>query len=682
MLKNKGQVSMFIVIGIIILIVSIFLFVNSNTDIFVSFESQMKNDIDEAVKTCIEDSADSGVFMLGFQGGYINIDSRFIPPNSPDHLDLGGIYIPNWDSEDGNIPTIESMKGELDEYIHNNSLGCIKNRLRDLNDMYDIEFVEELDIDSQINKESVSIEVNFPVRYSEKNSEKKSIIEDYYVSLDSVPLGDLYDLAVEIYNLEEGDYFLEELTLDQIYSASDYSNPKSSMPSEGIDFRCGQVPWTIFQLKQNLINLNNHNFKYLYIDGTYPKDDVFDANLNEEFGTYGLREYYESSITGYTQQLRNPKRSFSNYRADFMLPVPYGLERSTFGMKDIFREFEVSPSDGNIVKPIKIEVAGSSKIPIPCIQTYHHLYTLDYDILARLEDKSDDGTGYVFQFPLRVNIEKNNPKESVPSYITNLRPDRANNDVYCSNESRIYPMKVYVEDEEGNTLEGVNISYRCISYQCDMGSTEKPRYGFNPNLVRENSESRLETNFPFCVGGTIIANKPGYHEAKVRADTTMTENEVEDASGCPECVDIEMLRVKEYDITRNTFFAKSIDGSGSNWIYDEDDGFVFMTLSNEKYGFESEVIVPVYEGYMDKLKLLAGNEYYYNVTVLYADKDYNLRGMLEIENWNPQMQRGNNLEVVIPKSSAPIDEDNFMDYHTRSQKLVSNPMSGYGITII
>ena len=75
---------------------------------------------------------------------------------------------------------------------------------------------KELVIETKIDKENIVVDANLPIRFKEINAEETYTVADYFVKLDAVRLGDIYELAAQIYNLEESTNFFEELTLEQI----------------------------------------------------------------------------------------------------------------------------------------------------------------------------------------------------------------------------------------------------------------------------------------------------------------------------------------------------------------------------------------------------------------------------------------------------------------------------------
>lgn len=671
MLNKKAQVSVFIVISAIIVLVGVFLFFNSQFDFFVDKETQLKNQVTEAIESCVEESALRGVFLLGFQGG--NIELTEIERTDPTrHLDIG-FKIPNWDSERGGVPTILSMESELNDYVLTDSLVCIERNLESLEVALDIEYdPENFEVFSSINTQNVVVEADFPVSFSEINREEIYLVESIYLNIENTRLGDLYELAYQIYDLESSTYLFEELILDQIYSASDYSQREVSMPSEGISLTCSPQVWTLDILKSNLANLNNNNFKYLQFVGTEYIQDVFDANLNAEYDSEDLRDYFYNN---YVYDLPETRDSFANYRVDVTMPA-YN-QGDSYSRIFAFREFDVTPRNGQIVKPLNMKVGLGSKIPVPCVQIYSHKYTLDYDLMIRLTDTNEDGGAFFFQFPLRVNVENNNPKTRI-----NLEPNpndmlTATNDAFCSDEQLQYPVQVYARDIINNEdLSEVNISYKCINLQCDLGKTDRP---FFQGVERQGAVPRLEANFPYCIGGRVIAEARGYHQVP---PTELLNTNEELIGRDPTFVyDVELIPTKRFDVNEGTFLAVSRETQLGSRVYTEDDGFFYLGIESRAYDYESFAIWPnEQDGFLDHIDLLDSEDVLYNISVYYVGPNNEFKGFMELTNQSFDVRSGNTLEVTVPSVETEITEDTYIEFLEYSEQIAGEGF--YGIRLI
>ncbi len=650
---KKSQISIFIIIGIILIIVSVFLLTKGNYNIFVSHDSKLKNQVSDVVKNCIEKNANEGVFLLGAQGGYINV-------NSPNYKIPGtyiniGFKIPDWDSNTGKIPTIKSMQNELNNYILNHSTSCIVENLKEMRKYFNISIDGKLRVNSTINPDNVVILAQLPIKFNEKNSKNVLSIQNYYVKLDPLRLGTMFNLASEIFNLEASTNFLEELTLDQIESASDYSHPSMSMPSEGMTISCAPRYWTIPELKRTLANLNNNNFRYIQFEGTYPKTMRYNVEFNKKDKTKQYEKYYQKY---YTFKLPNEENGFKSIMVNIVMPSEEVINNSGYFEKYPYRVFKVTPSFGMIVKPIKMKIPMTSKIPIPCIQIYHELYTLDYDLVVSLVDYSSDGGHYTFRFPLRVVIKDNNPKQYTQQPILGQRPT-ATNEKFCSNQSRKYRVPVFVTDANtGDLLSGVNISYKCINLECNLGSTHKST---NPYAI--NSQPKLDTKFPFCFGGSIIASKKGYATKSYRPD----KDPYKFGNNSISYYEISLIPTKTFALNRFTFYSYYIENKMGHRVYEDSNEEVYISIENKKNNFESDAIFPSDKRF-EQLTFLKG-KYKYNVSIIYVDANGDLRGMYEKQNVLLNPESGNTIRIIFPSSTKKIDDKSYLSFYKTMNEL-------------
>ena len=659
--SKKSQVTIFIVIGVILVIVMAFL-ISSNTDLLVSRDTKIKNQISDIVKSCIDDSGRRGAFLLGFQGGVIEISDQI--KANPNYYTDFGYKIPNWDSERIGIPTINSMTKELTNFVKSNALTCINSNLKSLEDHYKINNSNELDLNVEINDENIILLGNLPIIFNEINSDEIFRVDDFYVKLDGIRLGSLFKLATDIITKERSTHFYEELVLDQIYSASDYSDRKHSMPSEGMSLSCVPQVWTINQLKQTLAALNNNNFNYLYFEGTYPIKDKLEK-LDKNY-----QKYYNAH---YNIKLNNNDNTYKNFQVNTIMPSSDISGSKNYFQRYPYRTFKVSPNSGEIVKPTKMKVdISGGKMPIPCVQIYHHVYDLDYDLIIKIVDKNEDGSNFFFQFPMRIMIKNNNPKILGDTTVPTPKINQRQKD-YCETKNLKYPLQVYAKDTKTDEfISGVNLSYTCINANCkNIGVTKKPMY--RQGIIRQDSIPYSKENYPFCIGGLIKGEKEGYHFGTLRVDTT--KDNLLNTQGT---YDINMIPTLKYKIDKSTFLMINKETKQGTRVYSKSDGYVLLSIENKDLQFNSFVTYPN-EGYFDTLTLLDDDSINYTATAMFIDANQNLRGILEYDNWKPDLSGGNELQITIPSSISSIDE-NFLDFYNYMNSVKNdNP---YGIKLI
>jgi len=652
-MEKKAQISIFIIIGIILVIVTSFFIYNSDFEFFVSHDTKLKNQVSTIVKDCIYKSANTGTFILGQQGGYISIPSEIA--NNPTKYILVGSKIPNWDVQNGNIPTIDSMQQELTNYVQEQSFSCIEHNVKDLENVFDIKLGDKFEVISTINDNNIVIEATYPITFNEKNSEEILNVEDYTVTLKDLRLGDLYSLAVSVYNTQAEERVFESLTLEQIRTSNDYSS-SLSVPTEGMMFSCGKRVWTYPQLKSNIANLNNRNFKYLQFEGTSSKGELLRMNLNATGKYEAYKPYYDNL---YRVDLDNVKPTYQNFDVNVMMPVARSTDRRSIFFKYPFRTFEVTPSDGQIVQSMDMDVDVGTKIPIPCIQLFHHLYDLDYDLVVQLKDKTIDNdiqNNFVFQFPVRVQIKNNEPKKAnIPKILT--EEPTVNKNSYCNNDSYQYPLMVLTTDNNDNPISDVNVKYQCVNLKCDMGITKKKQ------TIGGGGKPELITDYPYCIGGQVIGEKEGYHKESVRVDTDSSLLNRETFVG-NNLVELKLTPLKSFNINspENFLIVQKETGQGLR-VYDENDGAVLVQIENRGRNFESTAIWPNDGEFLNKLEFLDEENVDYNLSVYYMNKDNDLRGMLEMQNWTPQIHSGNKIQFIVPGTQNTISEDDYINFY-------------------
>ena len=678
MLK-KAQISIFVIISIVVVFVGAFLFFNDNYNVFYSPENQMASDLRAHVDSCVKTQAEQGVFLLGFQGGYIEIPpaiennpERRLVFSSNGNIQNNTMSMPNWDSELGGVPTRDSMEEELEEHISTNAQGCIESNFDAYSSNYNLNYsFENFSNQVTINDENVEVNINFPVKFNEIRGDIDSQIESSYVNLEDTPLGNLHSLAIEIYNLEQQTYVFEELVMDQIYSSGEESSEETSMPTEGMTFSCNPQIWTKTELKETLAELNNNNFKYLYFEGTRSIEERFSANLDGELED--LQDYYEGN---YIHQLPSTKPAYQNYEVNVRMPTSRFTGSTGYFNAYPYRTFEVTPSDGEVVRPLDIDLGGTN-IPIPCMQIFHHLYTLDYDLLVQLREYSDGEEGLLFQYPQRIEIEDNAPKEKPETSITPDEPTTATDENFCAQENRNTQATFYVQDVVSQEyLSGANVSYNCISLSCDVGETQKPTYGF-VERTRPDAIPKINTTIGYCNGGTLEVEKEGYHQ--IGQDQRIVAGNSQKIKP----VTAEMVPTKEFPVGATTLTATTYNSCQSD---KRNEGQFYISVENQGYDFESQAFYPrTTQGYMDTITLLEKPNTPYNISIIYTKEGGEPYGLLEYENKVLDYERGNRLDIDIPIAENALGENNFINYFDDVENVLSNdytcPGLSFGINI-
>jgi len=140
-----------------------------------------------------------------------------------------------------------------------------------------------------------------------------------------------------------------------------------------------------------------------------------------------------------------------------------------------------------------------------CINSYHFTYDAIFPVEIIITDPSAfDNRGLSFRFAVPVMIDHN--KGNRRDFAISIYEDPEADSDYCAAREKKTTI-IYAKDRRQKTedIYGANITFECMdNIQCYLGQT-KPEAG----------TYRLEANLPsFCRPGTLIAEKPGYQDAK------------------------------------------------------------------------------------------------------------------------------------------------------------------------
>jgi len=251
---------------------------------------------------------------------------------------------------------------------------------------------------------------------------------------------------------------------------------------------------TIYEKEQSEMFLENYAVDtlrlYAPVDGvemtcaplTWSADDVFDK-LQEaiEVNTLSLK------IKGGDYSLTKKENEYFVIDADVDADVRFVNSR------DWASGFEVEPVDGSILISKPIGNQPGLGILGFCYVSYHFVYNVKYPVLVQVYSGDE-----IFQFPVAVVLQGNKPRESLDVDAVEIESPEL-----CEYKNTVVNVKTY--DTKLNSVES-NISYECFSQVCSIGET---------------IGGELESAFPQCVNGYIVAKSDGFKETKYLQSTTI-----------------------------------------------------------------------------------------------------------------------------------------------------------------
>ncbi len=474
-MQKSGQVTLFIIIGIVLLVVSAGVFYVSQLTKQTAFEKEAIKatvvpeqfvPVQQFVTGCVESTLNEATTILGLQGGFITIPTKpylYTKDKLLDHLEIfpgGSLRVPYWyyktenNLQTVNVPTRKNMELALSNYIENNLDYCLKGLDAFSAVGYSFEISNKKTITTSITEETVQTVVDFPITAELKGIKFK--IPRHYASI-KIPLGRLYNLATTLFKKENEDLIFEEKTLD-------FLTVYDEIPFSGTDFDCKRKLWLKSETSKNLKNVlaaNIENFKI--------------KNTNYEAKE---QKYYELDLG------QKDKDVTATFRYSQNWPL----------------ELEISPSNGDLLKgdPVISEFKDATKFlsTLFCLNNYHFVYDLAYPILVTLSKE-----GYTFQFAFVVIIDNNQPrKDLIALEPLDIAPDICKNAITPIN---VYTYKITADDSL-EPLPDASVSIKCLTTICDLGRA---------------TDGVLRTNAPQCLNALITGNKEGYNNAKKTAST-------------------------------------------------------------------------------------------------------------------------------------------------------------------
>jgi hypothetical protein len=431
-ISKKGQVTIFIVLGIILVAGIVLYYVFRGG--FTGTVSKNFQSAEDAYKSCITERVKSGIKLLGEQGGYIYteelpFESGSIYAPSSSQLDFGGAGVPYWFYVSGNnvvkeqIPTKSQMVSELERFISESMRDC---NFKNFNDDGIFIDVDSGNVEVEIKDNSVEVVLDNNVYFfSEDNT--SAVVSEHKISVAS-KIGKFYDLAQGIYDTQSRVKFLDNYALDTL---------TLNAPTVGFEEGCVPKVFNFANIRQNISDALVENIQFVKISGDYylNSDDYFVVD---------------------------------DMKTDESVDFVYFSDWPT--------KIEIYGDD--VVEPVGLQ-PGMNALGF-CFVEYQLIYDLMFPVLIQVHDDEE-----FFQFPVIVMIERNQVRNS-----TNIGEFVGEEEVICKN--RNHDMKIGVSDLNGNPV-AATLSYSCLGERCYLGETKSgPLQTKIPVCINGYIEARAE----------------------------------------------------------------------------------------------------------------------------------------------------------------------------------------------
>ncbi len=630
---RRGQVTIFIILGIVALL-SIILIIAIKTQVVTFKPGEIipteKNRIEQLITSCITNVGENAVRTLGQQGGYLTIPSQ-IADNANLYLQTSPVSdLPYWAYGENTLyPSLEDIKTQLDHELEQKLHNCVFE-LGKL-DSYDVEERSPITGNTEIVESKIIFNVHWDLLVKDKNGEIVTEVANHVAESD-IKLKHAYDLSRRILDVELRDLKLEDLTQDLI------ALEHKDLPVAGFEVSCAPKRWPLDKVKQTLKDLLRVNLAQLKVKGT---------NINQ----------YPADLPYYQNHY------FWNLGDD----VSYGDELSVvFTFDDNYPfTFDVSPRSGNALRSNSFG-QHNSLLSFFCMQSWKFTYDVSFPVVVRVHDET---TGYDFKSSFTVHLHHNIPnRKDTPHQGTAVVFGTYDNDQFCQAGTVPFTFKTYqlVNNNEGvysrTPLEGADISYNCLQYQCD--AIAQTQYDF----AGMGDVAATRTNVPLCGGAIVRASKDGYKEDWKRV-VSNPDGEVE-----LELIPLEAFPLSNVEIVTHQFTSSSQIGPAQKL---SDDVTAFISFyydgnmtSRDPFSSHFHDVKTIISSSLDpeisqkqELQFLAQADFTYPLEVLLLKGGISDEGGGEViggykGNWTVVWNQLENTHKIVIHTLVPTDTSN------------------------
>ena len=680
---KKGQITIFIIAGILILLSFILFFIIRQriSDMAIGREVELTEKklpsyvlpIKNFVELCIEQNLEQGLKLIEEHGGYItnDLDGEWEPDitatemNALEFAPNTGYYIPYWwylespnyctsgctfssmmpplckSPSDCEFAGPNSIENKLENYIITKLKSCLNDFQNFEEEGYEIHYLSDIETDLLLRNTDVIANVNMPLEIK-KDGISYSMSDFQY----SVPtyIKELYYLARNITQYEVDTCFLD--TAVRYY----YSYYK------GLDVENGDLPPT------GDITIATHDISIWILDDGTPncvksilKEKTMNAvrllgvgntmgyvpvELDEEIEDYDERQAI------YDQMVIYPFKEFHDVSVSF----------SYFPWWDTY--LNIQPNEGGILMPDQFTSAegvygtvSALLEDIIVMRRYDFSYDYSFPVLMEIRKDYPNGKVEIFRVALEGNIRANDcfTTDTDLSYVV------SGEGLACNQNQLVNDIMIRVTDEEdfNEKIEDARVTF-FAGQTCDLGFTDE--YGV------------LNAKYPETHGGFFIIRKDGYISKIIQQPFNDIEN-------------VELKKYEEFDIDvlKYRINVESSDTDGDKEYLNtfslspvpyeiSDGGTIFIVVERipdeiDPLGdFDKQVIIFGKEKLDQKLKLIPGN---YRVKVTYiSDDTYTIKKHCK--------------HICIKKALQihKCDEDHNKEYFKLPEKDIDLPITG------
>ena len=591
--KKRGQITMFIVIGIIVLLTYFTLSYYKRESIPETELIQPELiPVQQYVQSCTKTIAREAIEIIGLNGGYISFP-HWIQNNPNSYLKLTPIQEfknPYWwyDGEEA-IPPLDFIAKQIEDYTKAEIGNCINN-FSAFHEQYDIIELETFNVIAEIGEDDVTVKTIYPIEVKDKFNKTLAQLQNFPVTI-PIRLKKTYELAKTIMERENKDYFIEKKAIDLISMDDD------EIPTSGFELKCGKKQWEMNKVEKKLKQLLEANLPYIKIKGT-------------EFNTDSIITPYQLQDTNPFHELNTYNNSYYNYH--------YIWDISDTSYKNMHVSFNYDskwdmklyarPNKGKYLQSNSQN--GGDVLSLLCFNLWHFTYDAIFPVkVTVVDDKTNKNDRYSFTFAFKAQINHNTPDRTNFAIQAFETRDTYIEEEYCAdltNEITLYAM----DKATTNHIRDVNLTLTCGRYTCPIGTT-KSYWEEDPSGI-----PKLKEKLPYCSNAILRGTKTGYEDSQTFIQTGRRLGTIpeENIGGV---FTLEMRPVKEfnYTVVKHELIGEQ---AGPAKPLDENEK-AMLTIKNRAENFESYSTYPLEE--KAPVKLLDKDNFDYDLEIFIANNE-------------------------------------------------------------
>jgi len=521
--NKKGQVALFIAIGVVILLLAVVFVSQSGVVNQATPTYEVTEKIDEQfsavrnyVQDCLDKTANTGLDLIGQQGGYIDPKASGIVAGYPGKQQTSGFpftagsgtIIPYWyylaapmdcsgncvlDSKapplDGTDPN--SIQTQLQNYVSAQLDSCLGNFESLHADGFNVTPSAQMQPTVLIRDNDVRFYLNYPLDATRGASTQK--ITQFVVD-EQVPLRPLYNYASVLTTAQAQYNYLEHSLLSTI---SFSSGPTTALlpPTTATTYNyVSTVFWLKSRVKQQIQDLIGRYVQGLRVANSKNFESVQYNNPSVSDSTNkAVQSFYDNLILPINNSNTNdPLNKRFNVAYEYLDWPIY---------------FDVN-SNGEIIRPNSLSVSDFQF----GFQQYDTYYDISYPIRVELhDDAARKNAGYTFAFGLQGNIRGNSPVDKNYTLNTIGLAASTNTFVCDADQYNSGMSSVIVVDNITNApVSDVALSFTCGQETCNVGTTD--------------ANGQWSGKLPVCGGASIVfAKDDSYAQRSLVVSTNLNE---------------------------------------------------------------------------------------------------------------------------------------------------------------